>query len=54
MANAIQDVKYAFSDLKNIMKLFDGNDKVISEQIDLTIYCLNILKQEIKNKNLGA
>lgn len=44
-----QMVKWCLEDLKNIERLFKGNQKVIQEQRDLTEYAINQFIQEKKN-----
>ena len=49
MSDTMKSVRYAFMDLRNIMRLFgrNKNKQIIINQIDLTIHTLLALKEEL-------
>ena len=49
MSDKKQMMIWCIQDLKNIEKLFKGNEKVIQEQRDLTEYAINQYLQEAKS-----
>jgi len=49
MNNTMNNVRYSFMNLRNMMRLFsrNKNKQIILDQIDLTIHYLKQLKKEL-------